>query len=192
MDSNSPLDRLDWLVWVSSHRNITASALRVATLIAHCINSKSGKSWPSYDMMAEQLNMSRTMVYQGVKRLNDLGVIELEERVGRSNYYRLTQIPESGIKGILQSRNAGQPIPESRTGTRSGKRNPYRGNNKGIEQAHDDTDVSRQPEPNPEVIQELRQRGIDDIGLQQIYQYNPRLLTSMTTVDEAVKQGQPF
>jgi len=70
------------------HPKFTPSALLVYAYLLKNYNAKKeyGYSWPSYDAMEIDLNISRTTISKAIQTLSELGMINIYKRGSRSNH----------------------------------------------------------------------------------------------------------
>ena len=87
------IERIRWLVAVhAQHKELTKSALIVATVLADFANSNSGKAFPSHLTIMRSVNLPRPSVTRAIKKLEQLGFIRRVEggkAFGRVVVYRL-------------------------------------------------------------------------------------------------------
>jgi hypothetical protein len=66
-----------WLMLVASYPNLSGSDIAVAVAIAKYMNSRTRDAWPSMDLLACDLNRSRSTVWRSLKRLEKLKLLEI-------------------------------------------------------------------------------------------------------------------
>jgi DNA-binding MarR family transcriptional regulator len=52
-----------------------------------CWNSK--KCWPSAELIAERINMSRPNIFKHIQKLEELGYLSIKREVNKSNKYEI-------------------------------------------------------------------------------------------------------
>ena len=65
----------------------------VLIIIADCISGETGIGWPSVDYIAKHCMCSPASVRRAIKNLVAQGLLNVEEKKGRSNIYRVNEYP---------------------------------------------------------------------------------------------------
>lgn len=65
----------------------------VLIIISDCISGETGIGWPSVDYIAKHCMCSPASVRRAIKELVSKGLLNVEEKKGRSNIYRVNEYP---------------------------------------------------------------------------------------------------
>lgn len=100
--------------WVFEHSEATLGDRLVLLAIADHANHDGCDAWPSVPIIAQKARVDRASVFRAIKRLVDLGELEVHSRPGHRNVYRVVICDPSQIatRRILSSKGS-----QSATGT---------------------------------------------------------------------------
>ena len=87
----------------------------VLIIISDCISGETGIGWPSVDYIAKHCMCSPASVRRAIKELVSQGLLNVEEKKGRSNIYRVNEHP---LQNDTPIQNA-TPISNDRGGCHS-------------------------------------------------------------------------
>jgi DNA-binding transcriptional ArsR family regulator len=74
---------------VRTQSNAIGSARLLLLIIASHVSPTSGYAWPSVPTLAKETKLSIRHVYRLIRRLEEMGEIEVTRRSGRVNLYRI-------------------------------------------------------------------------------------------------------
>lgn len=84
---------------------VGASEYKVYAGLCSFADNQDQSAWPSYNTLAEKLNMGRMTVHRSLKNLIALGVILKEARKGTSNVYTLIDVEEVKAPVVAKSKS---------------------------------------------------------------------------------------
>jgi hypothetical protein len=88
--ANFLMARDGWLKTVASYPNLSGADMAVAVVLATYLNRQTGTAWPAIETVARDTNRSPSTVWRSLRRLEDLGLVDVVHARGRnkSNRYR--------------------------------------------------------------------------------------------------------
>ncbi|CAM2078609.1 MAG: helix-turn-helix domain-containing protein [uncultured Clostridium sp.] len=92
-------------------KNINANEYRVHTYLLLMYNKDKACAFPSIEVMAKELNMSESTVKRCIKKLQDLGYIEVSKRKGLAGNFNIYK----KLKHLISRNNKGVETPAEAT-----------------------------------------------------------------------------
>jgi len=100
-------DRFDWFRAVSRRSELKGAPAACGFAIMDLLNVDKGYAWPSYERLAEELNLTRRTVIRAIDKLARCGFLDVTRSCGRgnANQYRLTLPPiaEAASEVVIHS-----------------------------------------------------------------------------------------